>query len=66
VAVIAYPSLYQWQLVTLISPIFVILLLTKVSGISLQEDQADQRWADDSDYQAYKRRTPVLIPKLFR
>ena len=65
VAVIAYPSLYQWQLVTLISPIFVILLLTKVSGISLQEVQADQRWADDSDYQAYKRRTPVLIPKLF-
>ena len=46
--------------------LFVILLLTKVSGISLQEVQADQRWADDSDYQAYKRRTPVLIPKLFR
>jgi steroid 5-alpha reductase family enzyme len=65
VAIIAYPALYQWQLVTLISPIFVILLLTKVSGISLQEEQADQRWADDSDYQAYKRRTPVLIPRLF-
>jgi steroid 5-alpha reductase family enzyme len=65
VAIIAYPALYQWQLVTLISPIFVILLLTKISGISLQEEQADQRWADDSDYQAYKKRTPVLIPKLF-
>jgi steroid 5-alpha reductase family enzyme len=65
VAIIAYPALYQWQLVTLISPLFVILLLTKISGISLQEEQADKRWADNSDYQAYKKRTPVLIPKLF-
>lgn len=65
VAIIAYPALYQWQLVTLISPLFVILLLTKISGISLQEEQADERWADNPDYQAYKKRTPVLIPKLF-
>jgi steroid 5-alpha reductase family enzyme len=66
VAIIAYPALYQWQLVTLISPLFVILLLTKISGISLQEEQADERWADNTDYQAYKKRTPVLVPKLFR
>jgi steroid 5-alpha reductase family enzyme len=65
VAIIALPALYQWQMVTLISPIFVILLLTKISGISLQEEQANQRWADDPEYQAYKKRTPVLIPKLF-
>ena len=66
VAIIAYPALYQWQLVTLISPIFVILLLTKISGISLQEEQADERWAENDDYQTYKKNTPVLIPKLFR
>lgn len=65
VAIIAYPALYQWQMVTLISPLFVILLLTKISGISLQEEQANKRWADDPEYQAYKKRTPVLIPKLF-
>jgi steroid 5-alpha reductase family enzyme len=65
VAIIAYPALYQWQMVTLISPIFVILLLTKISGISLQEEQANKRWADDPEYQAYKKRTPVLIPKVF-
>ncbi len=65
VAIIAYPALYQWQLVTLISPFFVILLLTKISGISLQETQADKRWADSPDYHAYKKKTPVLIPKLF-
>jgi steroid 5-alpha reductase family enzyme len=65
VAIIAYPALYQWQLITIISPLFVILLLTKISGISMQEKQADERWADDAGYQAYKKRTPVLIPKLF-
>ena len=65
VAIIAYPALYQWQLVTLISPLFVILLLTKISGISLQEQQANERWADNTDYQDYKKRTSVLIPKLF-
>jgi steroid 5-alpha reductase family enzyme len=65
VAVIAYPALEQWQFVTLISPVFVILLLTKVSGVSLQEEQADKRWADNEDYQMYKKNTPVLIPKLF-
>ena len=65
VAIIAYPALHGWQLVTLISPVFVTILLTKISGISLQEEQADERWADNQAYQDYKKRTPVLIPKLF-
>ncbi|MBU3004491.1 DUF1295 domain-containing protein [Paraglaciecola arctica] len=65
VAIIAYPALYQWQHLTLISPLFVVILLTKISGISLQEEQADQRWSDNADYQNYKNKTPVLIPKLF-
>jgi steroid 5-alpha reductase family enzyme len=66
VAIIAYPALYEWQLVTLISPVFVAVLLTKVSGIPMQEEQAEQRWKDNQDYQDYKKSTPVLIPKLFR
>ncbi len=65
IAVIAYPALHEWQLVTLISPLFVFILLTKVSGVSLQEEQAQERWADNQAYQEYKNNTPVLIPKLF-
>lgn len=65
IAIIAYPALYGWQLVTLISPVFVTILLTKVSGVSLQEEQANERWGDNQAYQDYKKRTPVLIPKLF-
>ena len=64
IAMIAYPALSGWQHVTLVSPLFVILLLTKVSGIPMLEEKADKRWADDQDYQAYKATTPVLIPTM--
>ena len=33
-----------WQFATLISPIFVYLLLTKVSGINMLETSADEKW----------------------
>ncbi|WP_299080958.1 DUF1295 domain-containing protein [uncultured Paraglaciecola sp.] len=66
VAIIAYPALYQWQLITLISPIFVAFLLIRVSGVPQQQKQAEQRWKDNQNYQEYKASTPVLIPKLFK
>jgi steroid 5-alpha reductase family enzyme len=62
VALIAVPVLHGWQWVTLISPVFVFLLLTRVSGVPLLERKADKRWGGQDDYEAYKQRTPVLIP----
>lgn len=64
VAMIALPVLQGWQWVALISPVFVTLLLTRVSGIPLLEKKADKKWGGQEDYEAYKKRTPVLIPKL--
>ena len=61
VAVIALPVLQGWQYVTLISPLFVILLLTRVSGVPLLEKSADKKWGGQPDYEAYKERTPVLV-----
>lgn len=63
VAIVALPVLHGWQYATLISPVFVAFLLTKVSGVNLLEEKADQRWGGQDDYEHYKRRTPVLIPK---
>lgn len=65
IAVMALPVLRGWQWVALISPVFVALLLTKVSGIPLLEQKADKKWGGQEDYEAYKKRTPVLIPKLW-
>ncbi len=62
-AFIAVPVLEGWQWATMISPLFVIFLLTRVSGIPMLEKKADQRWGGQDDYEAYKRNTPVLIPK---
>jgi steroid 5-alpha reductase family enzyme len=66
VAIITLPVLRGWQWVTLISPVFVTILLTRISGIPLLEKRSDEKWGGQADYEAYKERTPVLIPKLPR
>ncbi|MEO1596121.1 MAG: DUF1295 domain-containing protein [Pseudomonadota bacterium] len=62
-AIIAVPVLQGWQYVTLISPVFVFFLLTKVSGVPLLEQRSDEKWGGQDDYEAYKARTPVLMLK---
>jgi steroid 5-alpha reductase family enzyme len=62
VAVIAVPVLSGWQWLTMISPIFVIVLLTRISGIPMLERRADEKWGGQDDYEQYKSRTSILIP----
>ena len=64
IAVIAIPVLRGWQWIGLVSPVFVTFLLTRVSGIPLLEKKADKKWGGQEDYEAYKKATPVLIPRL--
>lgn len=63
VAVLALPILSGAQWVTLISPVFVILLLTRISGIPTLDRHAKKQWGDDPEYQAYRQRTPALFPR---
>lgn len=60
IAVLAWPALAGWQRVTLVSPLFVFVLLTRISGIPLLEARARTRWGDDPAYRAYLDRTPRL------
>ena len=64
IAMIALPVLHGWQWVALISPLFVTLLLTRVSGVPLLEKKADKKWGGQDEYEAYKKKTPILIPRL--
>ncbi len=64
VTIIAVPVLQGWQWVALISPVFVTLLLTRVSGVPMLEAKAEKKWGGQADYEAYKAETPVLVPKL--
>jgi steroid 5-alpha reductase family enzyme len=66
IAVIAFPALQDWQWATLISPVFVTLLLTRISGVPMLEEKADSKWGGQPDYEAYKANTPVLIPSLLK
>lgn len=63
VALTALPALQGWQHVTLVSPLFVYILLTRVSGIPMLEEKADERWGGQEDYERYKRETPLLVPR---
>ncbi len=66
IAFIAFPVLQGWQLLTLISPIFVYILLTRISGVTMLERRADKKWGDDPEYQRYKETTSSLIPMFKR
>ncbi len=63
VAVVAWPALSGWQYATLISPLFVYVLLTRVSGVPLLEASGQKKWEGDPEYLAYVERTPVLFPR---
>ena len=59
-----FETLTGVEYITLISPVFVYILLTRMSGVNLLERIADERYGHLEEYQRYKRNTPVLVPKL--
>ena len=61
IAVVAIPLLSGWRWVALISPIFVFVLLTRISGIPILERRANERWGDDPIYREYLQSTPILL-----
>ncbi len=63
IAIMALPVLSGWRWVALISPVFVTLLLTRVSGIPMLEARAQKRWGSEEEFQAYTEKTPVLVPR---
>lgn len=46
-----------------LSPVFVTILLTRVSGVPLLEAAARERWGQDPAWRAYVANTPVLVPR---
>lgn len=57
-----FSSLSTW--LTIIGPIFITLLLRFVSGIPLLEKKYDAIYAKDAEVLAYRKKTPLLIPKI--
>jgi steroid 5-alpha reductase family enzyme len=66
ITIISLPTFSEFQYLGLITPIFIYLLLTKVSGVNLLEELAEKRWGNSKDYILYKNNTPVFFPRLFK
>ena len=49
-----------------VSPIFVYILLTKVSGVPILDRRALEKWGEDAAYLQYRESTPQILPRLIR
>ncbi len=63
--VISFSSFSDIEFLTVISPIFVYILLTRMSGINMLEKIADERYGHLEEYLEYKENTPILVPYKF-
>lgn len=60
--VMAIPVLSGWRWIALISPVFVFVLLTRISGVPMLERRAEKRWGTEPEFRAYTDNTSVLVP----
>ena len=65
IAVMSFSSLEGYQYFTLISPIFVYILLVYISGIRMLENQANKKWGHLDSYKEYLKNTPRLFFRIF-
>ena len=64
--IISIPSLSNLEYLTILSPLFVYILLTRMSGINMLEKIADERYGHLEKYVQYKENTPVLFLKIWK
>ena len=64
IAFFGIPCFDGLEMIAWISPIFIFILLTRISGIPILEERAMTRWENDPEYQKYRENTPTLVPRL--
>ena len=65
ISVMSFSSLSGLQYLTLISPIFVYILLVYISGVRILEEQGLKKWGSLESYKEYIKNTPSLFFKFF-
>ena len=58
--------LHRLEKIAWTSPLFIYLLLTRISGTPILDRRALEKWGDDSEYQIYRKNTPLLFPRFFK
>lgn len=51
-----------WMWISVISPLWIFILLRYISGIPLVEKSREEKYEEDKDYQQYKSNTKMLFP----
>ena len=64
IAIMSLQSLEGLQYITLISPLFVYILLVYISGVRMLEDQGGKKWGHLEEYNNYINKTPQLFISL--
>ena len=59
------PYLNGFSLLTLVSPIYIFVLLLFVSGIPKLEKEYEKRYEGKTEYRKYVKSTGLLLPKIF-
>lgn len=59
------PAIYSFRWLAIFSPIIIILLLVKVTGIPPIERSRKKKLEDDPAYQEYVKNTKLLIPGIY-
>jgi steroid 5-alpha reductase family enzyme len=59
-----FPNLKGIQIFSIVSPIYITILLLFVSGIPILEKSYNERFKNNKEYQKYKKQTSILIPLL--
>ena len=63
ISVMSISSLSGIEYITLISPVFVYLLLTRISGVNFLEESANKKWGHLDEYKDYMSKTPKIFFK---
>jgi steroid 5-alpha reductase family enzyme len=60
--VFAAPGLGAWALLAVVGPLAITCILLFATGIPTLDASAMRKWGADPEYQAYRARTPLLVP----
>jgi steroid 5-alpha reductase family enzyme len=61
IAIMSIQSLEGLQYITLISPLFVYVLLVYISGVRMLEESGQKKWGTLPEYKEYLNNTPRLF-----
>ena len=61
----AIPSFGGIEWLTIVSPLWIIVLLLYISGIPLLEKQYEKKYGNDPEFKKYQVKTRKLIPLIY-